>query len=321
MKVFKNFLKKFHSQKGVTGTDVAAAIIIISATIAVITGIYINIINSSKENIRYSAATRIATQIAEKIEAISYDELDTNTIWSIDATNNTERKILGITIPKGYSVNITETTLDSGLDIIKKYNIETSYRVNAKYDDTVVVQVIKERELLEQTNKPDLFLIKNYTKNSYIYPIKYTASGYMVTTESDKDWYNYDEGYYAQVYLSSEKREVGDIVTPVDGEKYIWIPRFGKTSTTQLTTANLTYLYGTSKHSIVFKNIDVSNKFYSYTIDYSDGLYTDATAYVANTFTDNDGLTGIWYLIGSNANSTNATEAYNALKSILPIAN
>ena len=323
MKIFRNILKKFHSQKGITGTDVAVAIIIISATIGVITGIYINVTNGSKENIRYSAATKIVTQVAENIEAMSYDELSSATTFELDSNTDegVERKVLGVTIPKGYSIKVTESDFTSDLDIIKEYNIEVSYRVGKDYNDSVSVQVIKKRELLEQTNKPDLYLIPNYSKDSYIYPIKKTSTGYVVTTTSDKDWYNYDDGYYANVYVSSSKKNIGAAVTPLDGEKYVWIPRFGKTATTQLTTSNLTYLYGTSKHSIVFKNLDVSKNFYSYTLDYSDGSYTDATAYVTDTFADNDGLTGMWYLVGSNTNSINCGNAYDALTSILPIQN
>ena len=321
MKFFKRFLKNFHSQKGITGTDVAIAIIIISVTIAVITGIYINVTNGSKENIRYSAVTRIATQIAEKIEAMSYDELASVTTWAID-NELTDRKILDITIPKGYEVVVTEVGVDSGLDIVKKYDIAVSYKVNKSYDDSINIQVVKERELLEQTNKPDLYLIDNYANDSYIYPIKYTATGYVITTVSDKAWYNYDNGEYAQVYISSVEKNIGDVVVPGNGEKYVWIPRFGKTATEQLDETNLTYLYGTSKHCIVFKNVDVTNKLYTYTINYEEGAYVDAEAYVANTFEDNDGLTGMWYLIGGTTeNTTEETTAYNALTSILEKVN
>lgn len=323
MKIFKKILKKFHSQKGITGTDVAAAIIIISATVGVITGVYINVTNGSKENIRYSAATKIVTQVAENIEAMSYDELASVTTLELDAStaDSVERKVLGVTIPKGYSIKVTESEFTSDLDIIKEYNIEASYRVGKDYNDSVSVQVVKKRELLEQTNEPDLYLIPNYSTNSYIYPIKKTSTGYVVTTTSDKDWYNYDDGYYANVYVSTSEKKVGATVTPLDGEKYVWIPRFGKSSSTQLATSNLTYLYGTSKHSIVFKNLDVSKNFYSYTVDYSDGSYTDAAAYVADTFVDNDGLTGMWYLVGADTNSTNCINAYDALTSIVPIQN
>ena len=166
MKIFTNILKKFHNQKGIAGTDIAIAIIIISVTIGVITGIYINVTNGSKENIRYSAATRIATQIAENIEAMTYDELESETILQIDANteDGVERKVLNVIIPKGYIVEVTKSQVDSDLDIIKKYNIDVSYRVSKNNYDNVSIQIIKQRELLEQTNQPDLSLLQNYNK-------------------------------------------------------------------------------------------------------------------------------------------------------------
>ena len=324
MKIFTNILKKFHSQKGITGTDVSIAIIIISVTIGVITGIYINVTNSSKENIRYSAATRIATQIAENIEAMSYDELESETILQIDSNteDGVERKVLNVIIPKGYIVEVTKSLVDSDLDIIKKYNIEVSYRVGKKNYDNVSVQIIKQRELLEQTNQPDLSLLQNYNKTKkYFYPIKMISGEYIITSSSDKDWYNYDIGNYANVYASNVKKQIGDIVTPKFVEElYVWVPRFGKIEDSQLNDENITFLYGTSKHRIMFKNLDVSKNFYSYTVDYSDGNYNDALVYVENTFRDNDGLTGMWYAVGST-NENNVENSYNALTSIIPKQN
>lgn len=321
MKIFENFLKKFHNQKGITGADVAIALIIIAATIGVVASIYINITNTSKENIRYSAATRIATQIAENIEAMSYEEVKSITKLEIAAnTTEEERKIFNVTVPKGYSVKLTVLDITSSVDVVKKFNIEVSYRVRNNYNDTISLQVIKQRELLEQTNSPELDMIPDYdTSSKYYYPIKLTDSGYVITTTSDKDWYNYDIGYYANVYVSNTVKNIGDIVVPGTNQRYVWVPRFGKIEDTQLTKNNIAFLYGTSKHIIVFKNI--SNSFYSYTIDYSNGVYSDAAAYVEDTFKDNDGLEGMWYLINSTENDSSVQTAYNALNTIFPIKN
>ena len=322
MKILENILKKFHSQKGITGTDVAVAIIIIAATVGVITGIYINIVNGSKENIRYSSATRIATQIAENIEAMSFDEAISVTKLKVDSSSEDERKIFNVSIPKGYSAEVKLSNVSSEVDVVRKFNIEVSYKVRKNYNDNIDLEVIKQRELLEQTNKPDLNLLSNYIDSSkFYYPIKLTSDGYVVTTTSDKNWYNYDDGYYANVYISNVERSIGDIVVPVNGEKYVWIPRFAKIESSQLDASNFTFLYGTSKHRIIFKNIDVSKNFYSYTLDYKDGSYNDAGAYVENTFKDNDGLKGMWYLVGGTTNDLNTETAYNALNTVLPIQN
>ena len=143
------------------------------------------------------------------------------------------------------------------------------------------------------------------------------SGDYIITSSSDKDWYNYDIGNYANVYASNVKKQIGDIVTPKFVEElYVWVPRFAKIEDSQLSDENITFLYGTSKHRIMFKNLDVSKNFYSYTVDYSDGDFNDALVYVENTFSDNDGLTGMWYAVGST-NETNVETSYNALTSII----
>lgn len=329
MKIAQKIFRKFHNQKGITGTDVAAAIMIIAVTVGVITGIYINIINSSKENIRYSAATRIATQIVENIEAMSYDEVASQTVWELEAKseNNIDRKVFNVAIPTGYSVVVTPSSISSDVDVIKKINVEVSFKAGKASKDYINLQIIKQRELLEQTNEPDINLLLEYeTGLKYFYPIKLTPNGYVVTTTSDEEWYNYEIGYYANIYVSNIEKEIGDIVAPNIGERYVWIPRFGKIEDTQLTKENITFLYGTSKHRIVFKNLDVTNNFYSYTLDYIDGNYSDAAVYVENTFKDNDGITGMWYLLPEdyNVETTDVIKeevAFKALNSVFPIKN
>ena len=59
-------MKKFREEKGLTGADVAGAICVIALAIGIVTSIYINVTNKTKENIRYSAATRIATRTYRK---------------------------------------------------------------------------------------------------------------------------------------------------------------------------------------------------------------------------------------------------------------
>ena len=334
MKIAEKISRKFYNKKGITGTDVAAAIMIIFVTIGVITGIYINIMNASKQNIRYSAATRIATQIVENIESMGYDEVISQSVLQIDSKtgDDIDRKIFNVAIPMGYSVDVTISNISSEVDVIKKINVEVSYKAGKSAIDYINLQVVKERELLEQTNVPDMSLLPE-TSLKYFYPIKLTSKGYVVTTISDKDWYNYDIGCYANVYVSNMEKEIGDIVAPNTGERYVWIPRFGKIEDAQLDKNNISFLYGTSKHRIVFKNIDSTQNFYSYTLDYSKGKYNDTGVYVENTFKDNDGLSGMWYILPDDYNSANVEDgdevleitkeetAFKALNTIFPIKN
>lgn len=98
---FKELLKKFKTEKGITGVDVAVAISIVVLTIGVVTAIYINTTNKSKESIRYSAATRIATQIVENIQSMTYDEVvyrcSNSNLSKVES--NTDGKIFGVNVP------------------------------------------------------------------------------------------------------------------------------------------------------------------------------------------------------------------------------
>ena len=69
------FIKYLRSNRGITGTDIVAAITLIILTMGVVTAIYINVTNKTKENIRYSNATRIATQIIENIQINTFADL------------------------------------------------------------------------------------------------------------------------------------------------------------------------------------------------------------------------------------------------------
>lgn len=323
MKIFQRLFKKFHNQNALTGADVVISIAIILITIGVMTGIYVNVTNGSKENIRYSAATRIATQISENIEAMSYDEVITIGDREVPEkkNGNETRKIFNTTVPVGYSVKVTSTKLSKDLDIVRKFDIEVVYRINNKTNNSIVLQVTKERELLEQTNRPDLSLLPNYKNDyDYCYPIKNTSSGYVVTTESDLDWYNYDNvDGYATVFLTSIEKNIGDTISLDAGLICIWIPRFGTIDSEPISGSNVAFLYGTSKHKIVFKNVDLEKNFYTYTVDYIDGKYSDAYAYVDDTFFDDDGKSGIWYATNASYEEQNSIFAINSYNAFLNI--
>ena len=80
-----NFLQKLKNEKGATGADIVVALSIIVLTVAVISMIYVNVNNDSKNVNRTAGATRIATNILENINIMLYDELN-NTLNSF-ATN------------------------------------------------------------------------------------------------------------------------------------------------------------------------------------------------------------------------------------------
>ena len=70
-----NLFKKFKSQKGITGADVAIAVSIITIAVCAVTMIYVNLDLNQKMVTRTAGATRIATNIIEGIDSTDYDTL------------------------------------------------------------------------------------------------------------------------------------------------------------------------------------------------------------------------------------------------------
>lgn len=321
--------KNFKNNKGLTGVDIVTSITIVIVTMGVITAIYMNTVNKTKENIRYSNATRIATQIIENIQANPYEDLIyrcKNNLSVVDSnTAESNRKIFDVNVPNGYTAEvISEKNSTDKWDLVREVTVNVSYKILNK-QKTITLSTVKERELLEQTNKPFLHDL-NYYYNYNIeecYPIKKVNDKYLVTTIDDVEWYNYDIGNYALVFHTTNTLNIGDEVTPDTTDIYIWVPRFGiKTSDTDLTKDNLGYAYGTSKYKIEYSLI--GDDLYSYTLNYTSENIPDSkpvslNSYATNTFTDNDALTGCWFQNGmtvataTNEYQTTAVNSFNSL--------
>ena len=318
--MLEKLFKKLHSNKGLTGADVAVSIAIILLTIAVISAIYVNATSDSKEEIRYSAATRIATQIIENIESMTYDEVIyrcDNSYNSVDSDE--DGTVFEVSVPSGYSATVTTSEVDEAeIDVVRDITVNVTYKIS-NTEKSITLYTTKEKELLEQTNEPNLNLIEDYDSSNY-YAIKYTSSGYMVTVTSDEDWYNYDMGEYALIYYSSNSYNYGDIISSGSiqyGSVYIWVPRFGLDEDSELA-----YCYGTSDYMISFELYNDSLYSYMLTGSGSGEEYTvnSIFSYVTNTFEENDGLSGVWY--EPNGTNDSVTEnAYDALNEFIEISN
>lgn len=302
--------KKFRNSKGVTGADIAVAVGVITIAMGVVMAVYTNVVNKSKEQVRYSGATRIATQLVENIQAITYDEL----VYRVDNNYNNvdteeENSIFGVKVPVGYSAEVVAPKItENAIDTVRNITVNVTYKISNKIK-TITLYSIKRKELLEQTNKPNLKLIEGYNENYY--PVKYTGNGYVVTTASDPAWYNYDEENYALVFYSAAERAIGDKISTsavTTGDLYVWVPRFGNDN-----NSGLAFCYGASNYKITFSLFD--NKLYGYMLSGSGNngeFNVDSVLYKPNTFMDNDGLTGVWY----KPNGTNTSVEENAFKEL-----
>ncbi len=296
----------------------------------VVTAIYTNLTNKSKENLRYSAATRIATQIVENIQSKCYDELihrcsgaGTNgnlseVEFSKDGPHRTVNggKIFDVKVPVGYSAKV-ELSNAKDLDIVRNVTVTVKYKILG-FERNVTLYTVKQKELLEQTNKPDLTMIKDYATNgSKYYSIKKVDANYIVTTTSDPDWYNYDSAKIPALVVKSETaKNIGDVFAQSDLTSlpvYVWVPRYARKNTSELT-----FLYGTSSYEIQFGTMS-NGKLIGYYISGS-GTNTGfnmpvAASYYGNTFTETDGKTGVWYCLNQTGlNDGTTTTIYNQLK-------
>jgi len=312
------FIKYLRSNRGITGTDIVAAITLIILTMGVVTAIYINVTNKTKENIRYSNATRIATQIIENIQINTFEDLIYRCDNNLNQVSMEENeKIFDVNIPLGYSVLVTATPIDSAkYDIVRDVKVEVSYKIS-NINKSITLNFLKERELLEQTNPPIFSELSNYGNIKYFYPVKLvTQDGinkYFVTDKNDSEWYNYDIGFFALAVYSVKELELGEEINILTNPVYVWIPRFGiKDDNSVVSSDNFSYVYGTSKYKISLCEIgNGTKKLYCYTINYNDEDKINNTpvsieSYPENSFEEDDGLTGIWY----KYNSINELEEY-----------
>lgn len=295
------FLYKLKAKKGFTGADVAAAITIIVLTIGIVTAIYVNTINKSKDNLRFANATRIATNIMENIQKNPYELL-------LDVCKNENtcektggNKLFDTKIPNGFKAKVTISGAEANKpDIARDIIVSVTYKTSTTYK-TISLKSVKEKELMDISNNPDISLISGYNpslNSTYYYPVKKVSSEYKVTTKSDIDWYDYEEGNYALVCATSTSdANVGDTVS---GIIYAWIPRFVSKNSGVVGLSKIQFLYGASNYIIT---MNTYGDLFAYGVSYKNGniqsgLNEFDSEFAYTSFAENDGLSGVWYQVG-----------------------
>lgn len=324
-----NFFAKLKNRKGITGIDVAAGITIIVLTVGIVTAIYINTLKKSKDSLRYANATRIATNIMENIQAKPYEYLTyfCNEVYVVNGGDNV--KAFDTKIPRGYRVKVTaKVDAETDYDIARDVIINVTYKANSTYK-TITLNGIKEKELMDMTNSPDITLLPNYTakdNKTYYYPVIFEGTDYTVTTTSDIDWYDYEEGKYALIYKTTNGTiNVGatGAINSIINDVYVWIPRFVSKEGTGKTAVQ--FLYGTSDYKITLNRY---GGLISYGVSYTGRIEADSipdlydSEYSYTAFDSNDGLTGVWYDCGGTHAETEISRmAITELNSKIPIQN
>lgn len=279
-------LSKFKSQKGATGVDIVVSITVIAITIAVVTAIYTNVDLTSKRVQRTAGATRIATSILEQIDKMYYEKFldEINRLHSIAASEEYVDSIIGkdefiiypkktaldvrifnTKIPKGYTVNIylennygDDTNIK--YDMVRKVNIEVKFPVGDS-EETVKMSGTKSLELVQLGNKPEIdyehfeyVAERDLIDFSEIKPIKRSGSGYIVTTEEDKEWYNYESKIWAKAIIANNLTYDSSTGIVKDGFEYftyVWVPSFGADINNKLK-----FRYNDTRYSIISKDLE-----------------------------------------------------------------
>ena len=316
-----NFFAKLKSKKGVTGADVAAAMSIIILTVGIVTGIYVNTLNKSKDNVRYANATRIATNVMEAIQRNPFEYLTTlcsdSTYGIFEQNGGTNVNVFETKIPSGYKIKVVAKKVGgSEYDIARNVSVNVSYKSSFTYK-TVTLSSVKEKELMDMTNAPDISLLPDYNptdSSTYYYPVIKEDSNYKITTEKDVNWYDYEQGKYAIIYVSKTPQNVGANAT--NGTAYVWIPRFAaKNVGTGINSVQ--FLYGTSDYKVT---LNTYGNLISYGVTLGNdmkpiGFDTTMYSFLNSNFETGDGLSGVWYKIGDENNNTMGSNI-NSVKSI-----
>ncbi len=319
------FLQKFKSQKGATGADIVVALSIIVLTVGTVSLIYVNVTKGSRKVNRTAGATRIATNILENIDGMSYDQFlrtitnsnDANTnggiigiktddangvsngvvngagTITVNGAKNGTIKIFSTKVPKGYTVELTIANKYSDDDTLPKFDLMKEISVNVKFkvsdeEEVVSLSTSKTREEIQAVNKPDINTLEIASGKAYV-PIKYSKvqACYVVTSENDSDWYNYESKIWAMVYVDTTSeiakiKQSGKITTVNNSKIYYWIPRFSNDGKA---------LYNASNYPIEYTEIqdESNNKLTLLTVGTK---AVESSNIDAGTFTD--GTTGFW---------------------------
>lgn len=181
------------AQKGATGIDIVISIATIVLTVAVVSMIYVNTTLQSRNVARTAGATRIATNILENIEKISYEDFiseydDTEKGWvlinsenekyseypnykSISKTDeNTTPIVFNTKIPKGYTVYLKgdptygsyfdpenpgdPEKLDNQFDLVRDIKLVITYKVGSTVEK-LDFSTSKTREIIKEVNEPN----------------------------------------------------------------------------------------------------------------------------------------------------------------------
>lgn len=307
---------KLKEQKGFAASDALIAVLIIALFSGLIAAISYNIYLSNASLKRMSKANSYIVDMFEYIDKTYYDDVTQENLASYfnnkyyyeqDGTtpkSNSEVKLKtsaeeNVNTPFKAEVTIVKYNEIEGntykFDLVKEITMKVSYKLGNK-DQVIEMKKVKQREILETPNRPDLSMI-NLQEGEKLYPIKNINNEWKVCDQRDNTWYNYENGNWAIVFKTTKDLEIGeqiDVNNLAENEAiYAWIPRYAYDSTNN----KITFLYSNSnkfvqviEESSTLEQID--ENLYTVSQDFSsagkavEGIWTNDTSIDAYTILD-----------------------------------
>lgn len=254
------------NEKGAIGTDAVISIFVITLFVGLIATLTYNIYISTMKTKRTSQATDYIVEIFEFIDKLYYkDVTETNLVDYINNKYNnaenaeTNEEISDINIASARNTTNVENTDDTKELLTTPYKIEVSIKpyneeidlvktitITVKYnigndEQNLTMTKVKAKENLITPNEPDISTL-NVAEGMKIYPVKHIGESWYVTNpENDTTWYNYENGYWATIFVSKKSFEEGQQILVTDlGDYYVWIPKYAYDSTDE---SNIKFLY------------------------------------------------------------------------------
>ena len=115
------------SNRGVVGSDVTIAIIILILFVTISTTIFYQINMSNISTTRYAHANNCVVNIIEYIKLMPYEEY-----LALDLSNEDDTqwcKDNGLNIPNGYTVNVNEISDEEKKEQVQEFEVIVSYNI------------------------------------------------------------------------------------------------------------------------------------------------------------------------------------------------
>jgi len=309
-------LKKYKSERGIT----LIALIITIIILIILAGISINSLLGENGLITKAKEAKKVQEIATVTENIRLDLILKQS--NGETTTLTDAQVLNVlskygTVNKNEDGSIKSLTPEGQdyeipIEDIWKENIEESF------DNT------------RKVNKPVLA--------SGMIPVKYNGTNWVICSQTDEEWYDYEDKKWANVMLSDgtykDKTQIGQVVEDEElGSMFVWIPRYaysinqyktqigsstvGEGTTQEIT--NVTFLVGTSSK-------DKDGNAYNADYNVEEAVVGNATPKIVHPAFNFGGtnLPGIWsakFEASMEETNNNTTANNNTSKTIKIVPN